>query len=95
MDYSLPDSSVHGIFQAKLLEWVAIFFPRGSSRLREMEPASPVSSALKADSLLLTHQGIPFFISHGFNVLFCFLIGWQTKRAKEILHSLLFSTIPG
>ena len=30
MDSNLPGSSVHGIFQAKLLEWVAIFFPRGS-----------------------------------------------------------------
>ena len=26
MDCSLPGSSVHGIFQAKVLEWVAIFF---------------------------------------------------------------------
>ena len=24
MDYSLPGSSVHGIFQARVLEWVAI-----------------------------------------------------------------------
>ena len=30
MDYSLPGSSVHGISQAKILEWVAIFFSRGS-----------------------------------------------------------------
>ena len=26
MDYSLPVSSVHGIFQARVLEWVAIVF---------------------------------------------------------------------
>ena len=26
MDYSLPGSSVHGIFQARVLEWVAIAF---------------------------------------------------------------------
>ena len=26
MDCSLPGSSVHGIFQARVLEWVAIFF---------------------------------------------------------------------
>ena len=26
MDFSLPDSSVHGIFQARVLEWVAIAF---------------------------------------------------------------------
>ena len=31
MDYSLPDSSVHGILQAKILESVAISFSRGSS----------------------------------------------------------------
>ena len=29
---SLPGSSVHGIFQARVLEWVAISFSRGSSR---------------------------------------------------------------
>ena len=31
MDCSLPGSSVHGIFQARILEWVAISFSRGSS----------------------------------------------------------------
>ena len=31
MDHSPPDSSVHGIFQARILEWVAIPFFRGSS----------------------------------------------------------------
>ena len=32
MDCSLPGSSVHGIFQARVLEWVAISFSRGSSQ---------------------------------------------------------------
>ena len=32
MDFSLPDSSVHGILQARILEWVAIPFSRGSCR---------------------------------------------------------------
>ena len=31
MDCSPPGSSVHGIFQARMLEWVAISFSRGSS----------------------------------------------------------------
>ena len=31
MDCSLPGSSIHGIFQARILEWVAISFSRGSS----------------------------------------------------------------
>ena len=36
---SPPSSSVHGILQARILEWVAIPFSRGSSDLR-MEPRS-------------------------------------------------------
>ena len=31
LDCSLPGSSVHGILQARILEWVAISFSRGSS----------------------------------------------------------------
>ena len=32
MDYNLPGSSVHGISQGRILEWVAISFSRGSSQ---------------------------------------------------------------
>ena len=35
MDYNPPDSSVHGILQARILEWVAIPFSGGSSHLRD------------------------------------------------------------
>ena len=35
MDCGLPGSSVHGIFQSRILEWVVIFFSRGSSRPRD------------------------------------------------------------
>ena len=35
MDYSPPDSSVHEIFQARILDWVAISFSRGSSQPRD------------------------------------------------------------
>ena len=40
MDYSLPGSSVHGIFQAIVLEWIAISFSRGSSQPRDWTPVS-------------------------------------------------------
>ena len=33
-DYSPPGLSVHGILQARILEWIAILFFRGSSRPR-------------------------------------------------------------
>ena len=35
MDCSPPGSSIHGIFQARVLEWVAISFSRGSSRHKD------------------------------------------------------------
>ena len=35
MNCSPPGFSVHGILQAKILEWVAISFSRGSSQLRD------------------------------------------------------------
>ena len=46
-DRSLPDSSGHEILQARILEWVAIPFSRGSS-----QPRSP---ALQADTLPAQH----------------------------------------
>ena len=49
MDCSLPGSSVHGIFQARILEWVAISFS-GDLPNPGIKSASP---ALQADSLPL------------------------------------------
>ena len=34
-DCSLPGSSVHGVLQTRILEWVVIPFPRGSSQPRD------------------------------------------------------------
>ena len=43
MDCSLPGSSVHGILQARILEWVAMPSLRGSSRPRDQTHVSDVS----------------------------------------------------
>ena len=55
MDCSLPGSSIHGIFQARVLEWVAFTFPR---ELPDpgIEPRSPT---LQADSLPAELSGKP------------------------------------
>ena len=45
MDYSPPGSSVHGILQARILEWVATPSSRGSSE-PGIEPRSLISPAL-------------------------------------------------
>ena len=56
-DCSLPDSSVHGILQARILERVDSPFSRESSLPRE-----PRSSALQADSLISELPGKPLGI---------------------------------
>ena len=43
MDCSPPGSSVHGILQARILEWVAIPFSRGSSWPRDQTPVSYIA----------------------------------------------------
>ena len=55
MDCSLPGSSVHGIFQARVLERVAIASP-GDLPDPGVESGSP---ALQADAYRLSHQGSP------------------------------------
>ena len=46
MDCSLPGSSVHGIFQAIVLEWIAISFSMGSSRPRDRTRVSCIVGRL-------------------------------------------------
>ena len=65
MDCNLPGSSIHGIFQARILERVATSF----SGIREGLPLpksgiKPTSPIWQVDSLPLTHQGSP--INHMF-----------------------------
>ena len=43
MDCSLPGSSIHGIFQARVLKWVATSFSRGSSRPRHRTQVSHIA----------------------------------------------------
>ena len=56
MDWSPPGSSVHGILQARILEWIAIPSP-GDLPDPEIKPGS---SALQADSLPSELLGKPF-----------------------------------
>ena len=53
MDCSPPGSSVHGIFQARILEWCAISFSRGSSQPRDRTGVS----GTEADSLPIKLPG--------------------------------------
>ena len=64
VDCSPPGSSVHGISQARILEWVASSFSRGSSRPRNRTRVSCTAVCLlncKWISHPLGHQGSPFY----------------------------------
>ena len=52
---SLLDSSVHGISQARILEWVAIFFPSGFSQPRDQTSVLGVANRLLHCRQILYH----------------------------------------
>ena len=49
MDYSLPGSSVHGILQARILEYEAIPLSKGSTRLRDQTQVSCIAGGFFID----------------------------------------------
>ena len=64
MDCCLPGFSVHGIFQARVLEWVILSIPRGSSRPRNWTQVSCIAGRyfnlwVTRDFLPLNHLGSP------------------------------------
>ena len=65
MDCSPPGSSVYGIFQARILEWVAISFSRGSSRLRDWTCVSYISYITLAGRFFsISTLGNPVYFGH-------------------------------
>ena len=65
MDCSPPGSSLHGILQARILEWVAIPFSRGSSQPRDWTQVSRIAGRhfnlwatreVPGDGILLNHK---------------------------------------
>ena len=65
MDCSLPGSSIHGIFQARILEWVVISFSRRSSRPRDWTQISCIVGrrftvwATREDLMISVIQHLP------------------------------------
>ena len=59
MDCSQPGSSVHGILQATILEWVVMSFSRGSSQSRDRSCVSCVSCIGRQVLYRKHHLGSP------------------------------------
>ena len=72
MDCSLPDSSVHGIYQARILEWVAISFSRDD------KPRQHIKSR---DITLLTKVHIVKAVV--FSVVMYRCKSWMIKKAEH------------
>ena len=90
MDYSPPGSSIHGILQARILEWVAM----PSSRDLPDPGIKPMSPALQAESLPLSHQRRSTINSIYQNLMFMdnqtFLpVGNTTKSKTVVVHRIL------
>ena len=62
VDCSPPGSSVRGILQARILEWIAMLSSRGSSRPKDGIRASLCLLHWKQGSLLLLPPGKPIFL---------------------------------
>ena len=70
----LPSSSLHGTLQARVLEWVAFSFSRGSSRPRDRIQVSRIPGrrfnlwATREAQVIHTHISIPFQIISPFRL---------------------------
>ena len=60
MDCNLPGSSIHGITQARTLEWVAISFSRGSSQSRDQTQVSRIIG--RCFTVSATREVIPYLL---------------------------------
>ena len=82
MDCTLPGSSVHGILQARILEWVAMPFSRGASQTRDHTQVSHIAgrfSSIWASRKTLSQRGLwPLRWAQGWPLcsLYFMLVEW-------------------
>ena len=92
MDCSLPESSIHGIFQARVLEWVAISFSRGSSFSRDQPWGSWIAGGCLLFQLLWKHQTADWLETKGW--LCWLLINSPTMNQKNVYKLIMKPTTP-
>ena len=82
----LPGSSVHGIFMARILEWIAVTYSRGSSWPRDETHNSGLSHIDKRGLYHWCHLGSPV----------CVLISYKdiVQKIRASANDLLFTWWP-
>ena len=93
LDYSPPGSSVHGIFQARILEWVAISFSRGSSWSRDRTWVSCISGISRQ---ILYHcsswEVLSYKVPDDKHLKVCsYTLLWLQKPLQAIIHVCVMS----
>ena len=98
IDGSLPGSAVHGIFQARILEWAAISFSRGSSQPRDRTqfsciadrclPSEPLGKLVKNLKLLMN-----LIIFKGYLNRFLFVGELNHRCLQNLMISVIHSCI--
>ena len=81
MDCSPPGSSAHGISQAKILEWIAISFSRGSFPLRDW---AQISCGSCIGRRILHHCGILYHLGNPKEIASC---PSEDTEWTEVAHS--------
>ena len=103
MDCSLRGSSVHGIFKARVLEWVAISFSRGSSQPRDQTQVSCIASRcftvwatefpaffVYLDNSLLSYVSIANIFSQSvFYLLILLILSFIEQKSESLIKSSL------
>ena len=86
MDYSLPGSCIHGLLQARILEWVAMPFSRGSSWPRDWTHVSHISG--RFFTIWATQDDLKYIqsslknISRWFNRLLSPFTKWKLQHSS-------------
>ena len=87
MDCSPPGSSVHGILQARILEWVAIPFSRGSSWLRDRTCVSCIAG--RFFTICATHFYIFEILHNKYWHIQGMMLQWKNWYIPCMLYKLL------
>ena len=88
VDYSPPGPSVHGSLQARILEWVAMLFSRGSSQPRGRPWVSCISCLAGKLFATKSREKPPKWHNRGYSLFMCHL---QSLDHKALIEGLLLS----
>ena len=91
MDCSLPGSSAHGIFQARILEWVAISFSRGSSWPRNQTQVSRIAGSFFTNWATQEALGITYYLHCAWRPQ----SSGKVERTNQFLKSAIKKDHPG